>query len=266
MGAVMPSTVIEPRPTMSRYLMLGPLEVRSNGAVVRLSAAKHRALLAAMLLQPNQFVQVDRLVFVLWGENPPERAVETVRNYVLRIRRALTVDGPDQLIETGNGGYRISVDRHATDVVNFRELVASARVLARSGDYWAAAAQVREALRLWRGAPLVDVPSDVLQQTEVPRLTEARVEAFELLVELELALGHCREILPELAAEVRAHPGRESLWRHMLLALYQAGRKCDALNEYQALARYLRVEYGIEPGRQLHDLYVQILRDDSQLG
>ena len=45
-----------------QFLVLGPLEVTAGGRAVRLPAAKHRALLAALLVRADQTVSADGLI------------------------------------------------------------------------------------------------------------------------------------------------------------------------------------------------------------
>ena len=58
-----------------RFRILGPLEVRDGMRTVPLAAAKHRALLGALLLHPNEVLSIDRLVDELWGERSPAAAM-----------------------------------------------------------------------------------------------------------------------------------------------------------------------------------------------
>lgn len=50
-----------------------------------------------------------------------------------------------------------------------------------------AAATLRSALALWRGAPLADVQAEELVRTAVPGLEEARPAALEDRIEADLA-------------------------------------------------------------------------------
>jgi hypothetical protein len=56
------------------FRILGPLEVWDEGGEVSLGGRKPRALLAVLLLHPNEVVSADRLIDELWGEDSPERA------------------------------------------------------------------------------------------------------------------------------------------------------------------------------------------------
>lgn len=77
-----------------RFGLLGPVEVRRNGRPVPLGSPKQRALLTALLLEPNRVVSIDRLVMAVWDEEPPRSAVANVRTYVNRLRgRSATATG-----------------------------------------------------------------------------------------------------------------------------------------------------------------------------
>ncbi|MGH9181363.1 MAG: AfsR/SARP family transcriptional regulator, partial [Acidimicrobiales bacterium] len=69
--------------------ILGPLEVRSGGALVDVGRPKQRAVLAALLLQANRVVPVDVLVDQLWGDTPPARATGALQVYISGLRRSL---------------------------------------------------------------------------------------------------------------------------------------------------------------------------------
>jgi DNA-binding SARP family transcriptional activator len=71
-----------------KFGILGPLEVSDEGRQVSLGGAKRRALLAVLLLHPNEVVSADRLIDELWGEDSPERAAAALsRDFARRFRR-----------------------------------------------------------------------------------------------------------------------------------------------------------------------------------
>ena len=81
----------------------------------------------------------------------------------------------------------------------------------------------------------------------------------------ELALGHHQELLPELAELTAAQPARETFAAASMLALYRSGRQADALAAYAELVRHLDEELGVEPGTEVRELQVAILRQDPSL-
>ena len=62
------------------FRLLGPLEVVDNGATIDLGGQKQRALLAMLLLHPNEVVSTDRLIDALWEDDPPARAQKRSRS------------------------------------------------------------------------------------------------------------------------------------------------------------------------------------------
>ena len=68
------------------YRVLGPLEVLNGQRSLPLAGAKQRSLLALLLLHANHVLSRDRLIDELWGNKPPETAVQSLQVYVSRLR------------------------------------------------------------------------------------------------------------------------------------------------------------------------------------
>jgi len=90
------------------FCLLGPLVVRSGGALVPMRQAKQRVLLATLLLAADRVVPVEALAEALWGSVTPPSARNTVRNYVKRLRDALGEAGRAR-ISSQPGGYSMRV-------------------------------------------------------------------------------------------------------------------------------------------------------------
>jgi DNA-binding SARP family transcriptional activator len=238
------------------FRILGPLEVEDEGRLIRLGGAKQRALLAVLLLRANEVVSRDRLIDELWGESPPETASTALQVHVSQLRKAL---GPDR-IETRRPGYRLEVGSGELDLDRFEALLERAR----EQDPREAESGLREALGLWRGAPLADL--DVaLARPERARLEERRLTALEQRIEAELALGHGSELVAELERLVAEHPLRERPRGQLMIALYRSGRQADALEVYRRGRRLLSEELGLEPDESLQRLETAILTHDPSL-
>ena len=87
------------------------------------------------------------------------------------------------------------------------------------GEPERAAATLREALALWRGAPLADLSFEPFTQTEIARLEELRLTALEIRIEADLALGRQDSLIAKLETLVAAHPYREGLRAQLMLSL-----------------------------------------------
>jgi len=69
----------------------------------------------------------------------------------------------------------------------------------------------------------------------------------------------------DLYVQVQQHPERERLWYYLALSLHRAGRSVEALEALRRAGTYLREEVGVDPGVDLRDLHVGIVRRDPVL-
>jgi DNA-binding SARP family transcriptional activator len=247
------------------FCLLGPLVVRSGGAVVPVRQAKQRVLLAALLLDANRVVGVDALGEALWGSATPPSARNTVRNYVKRLRDALGEAGRARIISQPRG-YSMQVSPGELDVHRFEILLEAARGAARNGSWTRAADQAGAALQLWQGEALADIDSDLLRQREVSRLAEMRLYAEEIRIDAAVHLGRQAEVIGELRRHVTANPLRERFHALLMLALYCDGRQAEALAAYQHAYRVLADELAAEPGTGLRELHHRVLTGEPAFG
>jgi DNA-binding SARP family transcriptional activator len=243
------------------FRILGPLEAWNDGREVSLGGPKPRALLAALLLRPNEVAPADRLIDELWGDHSPEDAAAALRVNVSRLRKALAPD----MLTTRAPGYLLRVEPDALDLHRFERLVEEGRGLLARGLAADASARLGEALSLWRGPVLADFAYESFAQAAIARLEEIRLAALELRIDADLVLGRHDELVGELEALVEEHPLRERLRRYLMTALYRSGRQAEALAAYQDARRALVDELGIEPSTALQELERAILRQDPSL-
>lgn len=235
-----------------RFSLLGPLECRRDGQLVPIRAGKHRVVLATLLLRANRPVSVERLIDHLWGDSPVSTARATVHQYVMRLRQALPAP---ELIRTVADGYQLDVSPDGLDLIRFHALVRRADTLEAAGDPAAEARTLRDALSLWHGPPLADVPSPSLQGTEVPRLVEEHLLVVERRIDTDLRLGRAADLVAELRSLTAHHPLRERFWYQLITAQVRSGRKAEAVATYHAACRAIDEELGIAPGARLRDLF-----------
>lgn len=240
-----------------RYLILGPLEVRDGDTDLAPSGGQQRKLLAILLLHADEAVSSDLLIDELWDGKPPATAAKALQGYVSSLRKQLG----QEAIQTVGTGYRLNIAPEDVDVRRFEDLLGQARSLERVP----AATKLREALALWRGPALADFAYDDFAQHEIERLEDLRMVAVERRIDLELALGHQDDLVPELEALVHAHPLRERFRGQLMLALYRSGRQAEALDAYRDARTALREELGLEPSEELQALQRSILDHDPAL-
>ena len=245
------------------FRILGPLQVLIGGEERAVPGEKLQVLLATLLLEANRPVSIDRLIDELWGERPPATARESIHAHVARLRRVLTEEGSASPLRNEGRGYVIDVEDEQLDAARLRATLAAAREERRAGRLAAAREWYKQALALWRGPILEGVPLEhaALERSELEGL---RAAALEERIDVDLELGHARELVPELERLVQSDPLRERTWGHLMLALYASGRQADALAAYQKARRTL-AELGLEPGPTLRELEQAILTQDPSL-
>jgi DNA-binding SARP family transcriptional activator len=260
--------------------VLGPTVVRpsadAEGAPTELKAAKHRALLAALALQPGRPMSADALVEAIWGVDPPPSAQATLHTYLSVVRRTLEPDlaprAPSRYLVSSDRGYELRLPDDGLDVREFSRVVAE--VHARLGPQVTAMAPVADdaaaelldrldqALALWRGEPYADVDGLDQAVAERARLAEQRLTALEDRATLLLAAGTPGRAASELEALTARHPLRERLWTLLAVAQARTGRQADALATLDRLRRTLDDQLGIEPSPLVRDLQTAILRQE----
>ncbi|MFF5701498.1 BTAD domain-containing putative transcriptional regulator [Streptomyces sp. NPDC012794] len=246
-----------------RYRILGPTEAHDDtGAPRTPGGARLRALLTALALRAGApaAASVTDLVDEVWGDDPPRDAPAALQALVSRLRRAL---GAGQLTTDPVGGYRLTADRDDVDLHRFTRLAAlGAEQLA--GDPGTAATTLREALALWRGRALTDLPEPA-RTTHAAACEARRARAQRDRVEADLRCGATApaELLPEIEALIQDHPYDEPLRAQQIRALRAAGRPADALAAYERTRRDLAEGLGADPGPALRALHAELLRSPS---
>ncbi|WP_228535426.1 BTAD domain-containing putative transcriptional regulator [Nocardia sp. BSTN01] len=225
--------------------------------MIEIPGVRLRALLIALALEPGRAVPKASLVDWIWGEQPPADAANALQALVSRLRRVL----PDGSLDAQAGGYRLAVDPSTVDALRFERLLDQAR----GGDVVRQTHLLREALDLWRGAPMQDLDAGDNEAVAavVTRFEGLHLAALEDLYEAEIRLGRGPDLVAELTESVARHPVRERLVAALMRALAAAGRGAEALLVYQRAREALADTLGVDPAPELSDLHVALLRGEA---
>ncbi len=247
------------------YSLLGTLTVTNGDRVLNLGGFRQRAVLAALLLSADRTVDVDALTEQVWDVSPPPKPVSSLRAYIANLRRILADDVRTDRVVTDGRGYRLQLDSDRLDSRQFEAQADQGKRLLDAGDSVGAAATLAAALASWRGSPLADFRDLPFAHHEIHRLKALRSDAVETRYEAELRNGRSSELIGGLESELAADPLRERLWAQLMLALYRAGRRTDALAAYRRLQVILDDELGVRPGLSLERLAAQIRVQSTDL-
>ena len=253
---------------LARFGLLGPLRVWRGETAVDLGPLQQRVVLAVLALQAGRPVSRQHMIDAVWGETPPRNAVNLVQRHVSGLRRVLEPNRlghvPSSVLAWTDAGYLLTLPPGSLDLDIYERELDRARAARTAGHLGEATEALRAALRLWRG-PVCDGLYSPFLDAQRDRLAESRISVVEERIELELAIDDHADPIAELRDLIAEHPLRERLRGLLMLALYRAGRRADALAAFRDARRHLRDELGVEPGAPLQRLHQQILAADPKL-
>jgi len=193
----------------------------------------------------------DAIGAVFWPDLATKKMMNSFHTTLHRARRAV---GSEVLI-VEDGQYRLGDVSYWFDVEEFESLVTRARLLPaldwQTEDLW------RRALALYRG--------DFLPEVERTWCVPRREALREMYVEALIGIGRCHELRQEFEAAVdwyrralEADELREDVHRSIMRCYTEAGRRSQALVQYQRCQEILRSELGLEPSLETRQLYARI--------
>ncbi|MEV5594513.1 BTAD domain-containing putative transcriptional regulator [Streptomyces sp. NPDC052496] len=240
-----------------RYHVLGTVQARrTDGTEVPLKGARLRALLVALAAGGGRAVPAAQLIAQVWGEDeePPADTSAALQALVGRLRRAL--GGP--AVTSSPGGYGLAAGPDDIDLFRFERLTAEGTAALRAGDPAEAAGLLDEALALWQGPALAELPGRVGDPLAV-RAERRHGEARRARLAAEVALGRAADAVAELASLAAAEPLDEPLQALHIRALWAAGRQAEALQAYEEVRTGLAERLGTDPGAELRALHARLL-------
>src|SRR5262245_36767139 len=158
---------------------------------------RRKAVLAVLAMHAGEIVSTDRLVDIVWGDDPPSVAGNTLQSHVSYLRGQL---GRRTAIVARPPGYLLDLGDEGTDVQVAERLIRRAE---RSTDHPERTGLLRDALALWRGQPLMDVLDSSWTDEQTRRLNQLWLRATRSLIESRLALGEHALVVPDLKGLVQ---------------------------------------------------------------
>jgi predicted ATPase/DNA-binding SARP family transcriptional activator len=231
-----------------RLSVLGPLRLVVAGTPVDVPGPKRRAVLAMLAMASPDPISAEQLVDAVWPGEPPSSGRAALQSHVSRLRRHL---GPaaDHLT-SGDAGYQLELGADELDALGFEDLVRRARSVA-ADDPLAARDLLLEARRLWRGPPLAELTEVTSLAAWARALSEAWIDASDLLVRCALEAGDPATAVAAARAAEAAEPLREATAVLLVRALAAHGRAAEALRAAHAFRVRLGEETGLEPSPAL---------------
>lgn len=215
--------------------VLGSFRVTFRGELVKLPV-KAQALVAYLAANPGMAATRDRLADLAWPRSGPEQARQSLRQALVAVRQALPGAvlaslGPDQVTLKG---VRV-------DLAEFERLAGSGVL-----------AELEQAAGLYRGEFLADSPEfgdsfDAWLAAERARIAGVAGQVLTRLAEAYGAEGRHDDAIASAQRLVALDPLREDGQRLLIACFAEAGRRSEALRQYEACRELLRRELGVAP-------------------
>jgi DNA-binding SARP family transcriptional activator len=239
-----------------RITLLGSFGVGVGAEPVPNEAWRRRkpaALLKILALAPGHRMHRERLMDLLWPELEAAAAGANLRKAIHQARSALdgVSRGAARLIEFQSDVVCLASDGLIIDTDSFLSALTAAR---RSGE----ADGYRSALAWYGGDLLPDDPYEEWADAARREWHDAYVGGLSEWCAVLEANGDIESALEAARTLVAAEPTREES-HAVLMRLYGlAGRRSDALRQYDHLSEILDHELGIEPSAQVQRLREEI--------
>lgn len=186
-----------------------------------------------------------------WPDLSARQMVNQLHVTVHRLRRAL---GKDVLVAE-EGVYRLGEIDCWFDAEEFESLVERAQVLPivdlHAEDLW------RRAVLLYRG--------DFMPSAERTWCVSKREALREMFLEALMALGRCHAARHDCEGAIdwyrralQVDPLREDIHQSIMRCYDEAGRRSEAVIQYQRCREVIKAELGVEPSPETQQLFAQI--------
>lgn len=246
-----------------RLQILGPLRVWRGDVELDPGPPQQAYLLALLLARAGWPISQAELIDLIWGEDVPASAANTVQKYVGALRRllepALSAREAGSYLRRRVGGYEFLADPGALDLVIFRRLVGAARSALAQGNRESGLDRYAEALALWHG-PAADGQAHTTTAVSIfAGLNDEFLEACTAAGELAVSVGRPRRVLPALRLAASMAPLHEPVQAGVIAALGAAGQRAEALSWFRTVRSRLVEDLGIDPGPALQAAHRQVL-------
>ncbi|MET8523949.1 AAA family ATPase [Nocardioides sp. NPDC004968] len=253
-----------------RLQLLGPLRAYRDDVELETGPPQQAYLLALLLARAGRPTSMSELVDLLWDENVPMSAINTVQKHVGAIRRMLEPDlparGAGSFIVRRGGGYAFVGPTATVDLVEFRSYVENAKTHLASGERDEAFDQYVQAIGLWHG-PAGDGLG--LGLTASPLFSGINEEFFDACVavgELADTQRLSTRVVQPLRLAAWMAPLHEPVQASLMTVLAAAGKQAEALSVFETVRARLADDLGVAAGDALLAVRARVLQQASVRG
>jgi DNA-binding SARP family transcriptional activator len=242
-----------------RISVLGRTRVESSETSLNGAWLEQRAgeLLKFLVAERGRTIHAEEIAEAIWPQSH-SRVLGNVRHYVHALRERLEPGrmkrGESLFVLGHHGGYQLNLDRIDLDVDEFERQVERGVAQLRDGAVLAAAGSLTEAMELYEGDFLADMPFAEWAFAERERLRAVASRALWALAEIRIESDELDQAAEQLQQLAEMFPIDPYVHRELIALCLRRGRNSEALRRYSALRVRLRRHLGEEPDFELADL------------
>ena len=240
----------------------GHFEVKRSGQTIPLCTNRNgQAILRYLAAQSNHRVTMDTLMALLWPDDEPEVAHHKLQVAISALRRSLNngyvTDTGGGYILCKNGVYQLNPAVPLRIDVN--EFLAFYQAGRQQKNMSEAVAHYEAACQLYKGPFLTEdiyVDWSIIQREQ---LNQAYLAMCGALSEHYLEIGSYEDAAKWAAAILQENHCDELAHRQLMRINLAAGRRSEALRQYQRCERILAEELNVSPMPETVSLFHTIL-------
>ncbi|HEX6120596.1 MAG TPA: BTAD domain-containing putative transcriptional regulator, partial [Dongiaceae bacterium] len=232
-------------------LLLGGFQLRMGDQAIDLPGRRERALLAYLAMPAGESRSRDKLAGILWSERGDKQARDSLKQAMLRLRKAVDGMRPAALLSDREF---VTLDPAAVsvDVAEFERLTGEG-----TPD------SIGRAMSLYRGDLLdgLDLRDPSFEEwvlMERQRLRDLARGALAALLARHMADGARDQAAGVARRLVSLDPLREDAHRALMRIYAEQGQTALALKQYQTCRDRLQLELGVKPEPETERLYQSI--------
>ncbi len=221
--------------------LLGRFGVETEAGKLSFPTRKTESLLAYLILHPEGG-QRDRLASTFWPDMEDFRARRNLRSTLWRLKRTIDADVPMRLRITDER-VTLFCEGVVVDVLRFKEILRKAR-----GGGEERSELLKSAESLYKG-DLLENRLEEWCEEERRLLRSAYMEILKDLAAISKTAGETAVALKYTLKVVEMEPLDEDAQRELMILFHLAGRRAEALAQFECVRQLLKRELGVSPSQ-----------------
>lgn len=243
--------------------VLGTIAVDAEGgSPLPITSPRLRLVMAILAANRGTAVSADRIINLIWPEEPPTSAKTSLQVTISQLRSILEPNrkprSQSQFLRTDGTGYLLDI---SDDEIDLGILERRTRLAMDSPTE----SNLRNVRELWDSPILAEFGDCSWARPYIEVAEQQRLTVVARHAALAIENGNEDLAATSVRIELRRRPFEERLAGLLMVSLARQGRQAEALDVYHAIRERLRDQLGLEPTVTLRSLERSILEHEPAL-